>query len=340
MQAWWSHVIRGERRDILHYRLALLARRLAGATVETAFIVRLAAAELSATLLELAVVTWVAAPPSPKAAVSYIGDAARSLSDLKRVVPPDPSPGAGGDGAAAPPGGGGGRGAGGGGARARRSAISLRLPTPREVTLLSDERVRRLQRRIISVVFLRRFGLTLDDDALRVLSAYSSVSWLARNLSAAAGYGARPPRSPEARHRLRVVLPVLVHILSVHRRYMATSGVPEHSATGRSPAAGRASGGLITGGLYPRSITAQTLRYRLDAAERRDRLRAQGIRTAALELRLERHMSVITLIRQLYESRADGGGPGFSSATASRLLSTLERLRFRTTGGTNVRMDQ
>ncbi|MFP4613818.1 MAG: hypothetical protein ACLFM5_10530 [Spirochaetaceae bacterium] len=325
-------MIRGERRDILHYRLALLARRLAGATVETAFIVRLAAAELSATLLELAVVTWVAAPPSPKAAVSYIGDAARSLSDLKRVVPPDPSPGHDdGDGAAeAAP----------GGARARRSAISLRLPTPREVTLLSDERVRRLQRRIISVVFLRRFGLTLDDDALRVLSAYSSVSWLARNLSAAAGYGARPPRSAEARHRLRVVLPVLVHILSVHRRYMATSGVQEHSATGRSPAAGRASGRLITGGLYPRSITAETLRYRLDAAERRDRLRAQAIRTAALELRLERHLSVITLIRQLYESRADAGGPGFSSATASRLLSTLERLRFRTTGGTNVRMDQ
>ncbi|MFP4567210.1 MAG: hypothetical protein ACLFNX_11975 [Spirochaetaceae bacterium] len=315
-------MIRGERRDILYTRLVLIIRRVAGAMVETAFFVRLAAAELISTLLELAVVTWMAAPPSPRTAVSYIGDAARSLSDLKRLVPPEPSPGHDddGDGAAA---------AAPGGTRALRSGIRLRLPTPREITLLSDDRVRRLQCRIIAVVFRRRFGLELDDDALRVLSGYSSVSWLARNLSAAAGYGARPPRSAEARHRLRVVLPALVHMLAVHRRYLASN-----------PIARRAGGELITSQLYPRSIPAERLRHRLAAADKRDRLRAHALRTAAIELRLERHLNVITLIRKLDEARADDGSRGFSSATAARLLSTLERLRFRNTGGTNVRMDQ
>jgi hypothetical protein len=305
----------------MQYRLAILARRVAGALAEAAFFVRLAAAELTSTLLELAVVTWVAAPPSPRAALFHVGHAARSLKALPRAALPGTNGGPPREDAHAP-----------------RRGIRRRLPTPREVTLLSDRRVRRLQRRVISVVFLRRFGLTVGDDALDILSAYSSVSWIARNLSAAAGYGARPPRTVEAEHRLRVVLPVLAYILALHGRYMAPR------PAGRSEAGGTAhcsaTGGLITAELYPRSIPAETLRHRLEAAERRERHRAQALRTAALELRLERHLNAITLLPQLDETRGHGCGRGLGPATARRLFSALERLRFRTTGGTHVRMDQ
>jgi hypothetical protein len=296
----------------LQLRLALAVRGLTTALVGVAFFVRLAAAEVAATLLELATLTWIAAPPSPRAALCYVGDAARSVAAALRA-PDQASP----------------IGESSDGRHGNRSSLRLRLIAPREVTLLSDERVRVLQRRIVAVVFSRRFGLTVTDEDLDVLSAYSSVSWLARNLSAAAGYGARPPQTPEATHRLRVVLPVLVNILALHRHYLAT-GSSEWPTVG----------GLITAEVYPHAITARRLRHRREALENRDGYRRRRFHHAQLTLRLERHLNLITLFKELDETRTCARGRRLSPTATARMLSTLERIRFHAPGGSHVRMDE
>jgi hypothetical protein len=307
----------------MQLRLALAARGLTTALVGVAFFVRLAAAEVAATLLELATLTWIAAPPSPRAALSYLGDAARSVAAALRAPDQAPPIGESSD-----------------GRHGNRGSLRLRLSAPREVTLLSDERMRVLQRRIVAVVFSRRFGLTVTDEDLDVLSAYSSVSWLARNLSAAAGYGARPPQTPEATHRLRVVLPVLVNILALHRHYLATGSSEWRSAAGenRSRQADPTTGGLITAEVYPHAITAATLRHRREALENRDGHRRRRFHNADLTLRLERHLNLITLFKELDEARTRDRGRRLSST--ARMLSTLERIRFHAPGGSHVRMDE
>jgi hypothetical protein len=180
----------------------------------------------------------------------------------------------------------------------------------------------------------------VTDEDLDVLSAYSSVSWLARNLSAAAGYGARPPQTPEATHRLRVVLPVLVNILALHRHYLATGSSEWRSAAGenRSRQADPTTGGLITAEVYPHAITAATLRHRREALENRDGHRRRRFHNADLTLRLERHLNLITLFKELDEARTRDRGRRLSST--ARMLSTLERIRFHAPGGSHVRMDE
>ncbi|MGM0675391.1 MAG: hypothetical protein ACQETQ_11900 [Spirochaetota bacterium] len=306
-----SNVPRGDILHLhLHLRLRYAARLATEGALVTAVEVRKVARELFSVAAHVAVITW-AAPPTPRAALSYLVGALAAREPRKarepRSTQAKPHAPAGGE------------------------AVELGgkwaplLPRAGEVRLLHDERVAALQRRIVSVVFLRRFGLSVGESQLETLGAYSSVAWLSRNLANAAGYGARPPAGPEARRRLQVVLPVLTHVLDVHRRYLALGEDERHPRRhprGRSRAATR---GVITSDYYPHEVSAEALCHKMTAVQKRATVRRLRIRAQEETRRLDRQLEAVTL---LYSGDDSENGPRRPRSTrrAARALSTMRRI--------------
>lgn len=148
--------------------------------------------------------------------------------------------------------------------------------------LLTDNRIRRLQGRVIEALFLRVFGIRPGKGDARVMAWFSSSAWLCRNMAAAAGPATG---SEDFRRRCRVVYPVFLQAMKIHRAWLTVGRVDKIRLHLIKRALGRYRGvgprGEITGSLYPEIITRRQLQlagetWEAEAAERRYRLRTAG----------------------------------------------------------------
>jgi hypothetical protein len=223
------------------------------------------------------------------------------------------------------------------GNRPEQRLVLLHNPAGSPPVILKDPRVRRLQERAVRVLFDREFAVTIDRNAATTLGAYSSVLWLRHNLLTAAGCAsARAVSWNEVRNRCRVVFPVFIRTMTMHRRFLECGVLPLRSGVGRRRSrlyrrlyrrryrVGEY--GEILGSFYPRAIPEA--QRRLQRYQRRERTRREyrRERTAYPLLRFDRYLEAITLI-----SMADVTVP----ARATRTLDALHRVcQGKTRGGT------
>ena len=192
------------------------------------------------------------------------------------------------------------------------SPSRIELPLAAGVFLLVDRRVRAFQRTVVRTVFRGRFGITPRMHELEVLSSYSSVAWLTRNLLIAAGYGAAAPPA-ELRHRAMVVYPAFARTLALYRaqlraeqerfsaeRFIVSAHRRRSGARGeRGPVSGViGAGGEFARSLYPDSIVVKRLTTHVELARRRTRAEILRLKNAESLVRLAVYMAAVTLVVQ------------------------------------------
>ena len=178
-----------------------------------------------------------------------------------------------------------------------------KLPRAAKAGFLADARARRLQRSIVAGVLRLRFGLHANAEELAVLSRFSSVAWLARNLEVAGGvHGARLTEA-ERRHRVRVVYPVFFKLMRFHLGFAASGAQTTVTRAERLwlrlryPGSRSSLGpnGRIVQSLYPEEITAEQIRTRRTVAAEQARRRYRALRNREHLLRFELYLEALSL---------------------------------------------
>ncbi|TVR72472.1 MAG: hypothetical protein EA427_03210 [Spirochaetaceae bacterium] len=206
----------------------------------------------------------------------------------------------------------------------------LNPPSP-PPTLLRDTRVRRLQERAARVLFTREFDLTIAGSEVAVLGAFSSLAWLRGNLLTAAGCdGVWMITREELRERCRVVYPVFIRTMTMHRRMMEYGMVPPRGELRRRwirrrcRQYGVGEDGEILDSFYPRAIPEARRRLRRYRQREETRRIYRSERAAYHLTRFDRYLEAITLV-----SKAGVTVP----ARATRTLDALHRVYQRSTAG-------
>lgn len=298
---------------LLRLRGALALRAAAGGVLLGAYRVRAGVREAGELLRGVSLLLWLA-PSRPRLLIAYL-----------RPAPGDGPVGHSLTAGEAPAGAAGGDDEDRSSGRRGRQRFRRRIPAPAEGTLLRDERVRRLQEDIVTLVFRRRLGVAAGARERAVLGRFSSVGWLVRTLARAAGYGAAPPRHAEARYRMQILLPVVVRALELHARYLELAS-PLQSMGGAG--AGKLRREALLRNLYPREVAAERLRHRLQTMDRDFESRRFSVRTREELRRLNRHTDAIMILSRHTALQARG-----------RRLERLMAREMRRQGGGHGRMD-
>ncbi|TVR34679.1 MAG: hypothetical protein EA404_02110 [Spirochaetaceae bacterium] len=214
-------------------------------------------------------------------------------------------------------------------------APALRLPVASAVGLLHDPRVQRLQRRVVRVIFERRFAIKLREGELAVLAAFDSVSWLAAGLIRAAGPHSRPGGGAQFSARCRLVFPVFLRAMQLHLRYISAAADGSGATTEAKARPGIrdrqrrrrlarrhavSADGSIAGSLYPQKLTAEQQRVRAESVRLRTSAMVRRARTTAQLVYFGHYLQALSLLTQSRPTRP---------ALARRTLRRLERIYAR-----------
>ena len=147
----------------------------------------------------------------------------------------------------------------------------IRFPRTVECSIISSERIMKLQSAIIKKLYASWFEIACSNDDLEVLSAYGNTGWLTHNLFLASGIKNKKAvvLSKDNKRKIQTVFRAYVSSLALYLKLEdrikdSTVDLPELSISAKIGRLFRRTSRnrLITKNIYPKSIEIQSLKIR------------------------------------------------------------------------------